>query len=216
MVRFRRGDRRRPGGTGKIHLPDGLRERGTGVYREACEWRITTVRSRGLGDVYKRQDIGRMYCKEVHYELRGRHYFALAFGNTSGGYEVRNAYYKGCLNNKDISLIRHLTEETQENVCVFEGFMDFLSYMTLKLAGDRTVCLAMPCDYLVMNSVNNLKKTLARLQEYSVIHCYLDNDLAGQRTTETIAGMYDGRVSDESCHYAEYKDLNDYLRGKKR
>ena len=58
-------------------------------------------------------DIGRMYCKEVHYELRGRHYFALAFGNTSGGYEVRNAYYKGCLNNKDISLIRHLTEETQ-------------------------------------------------------------------------------------------------------
>ena len=128
-------------------------------------------------------DIGRMYCKEVHYELRGRHYFALAFGNTSGGYE---------------------------------GFMDFLSYMTLKLAGDRTVCLAMPCDYLVMNSVNNLKKTLARLQEYSVIHCYLDNDLAGQRTTETIAGMYDGRVSDESCHYAEYKDMNDYLRGKKR
>ena len=83
-------------------------------------------------------DISRMYCKEVHYELRGRHYFALAFGNISGGYEVRNAYYKRCLNNKDISLIRHLTEETQENVCVFEGFMDFLSYMTLKLAGDRT------------------------------------------------------------------------------
>ena len=161
-------------------------------------------------------DISRMYCKEVHYELRGRHYFALAFGNISGGYEVRNAYYKGCLNNKDISLIRHLTEETQETVCVFEGFMDFLSYMTLKLAGDRTVCLAIPCDYLVMNSVNNLKKTLARLQEYSDIHCYLDNDLAGQRTTETIAGMYGGRVSDESCHYAEYKDLNDYLRGKKR
>ena len=161
-------------------------------------------------------DISRMYCKEVHYELRGRHYFALAFGNISGGYDVRNAYYKGCLNNKDISLIRHLTEETQENVCVFEGFMDFLSYMTLKLAGDRTVCLAIPCDYLVMNSVNNLKKTLARLQEYSDIHCYLDNDLAGQRTTETIAGMYGGRVSDESCHYAEYKDLNDYLRGKKR
>lgn len=60
------------------------------------------------------------------------------------------------------------------------------------------------------------EKTLARLQEYSDIHCYLDNDLAGQRTTETIAGMYGGRVSDESCHYAEYKDLNDYLRGKKR
>lgn len=161
-------------------------------------------------------DISRMYCKEVHYELRGRHYFALAFGNISGGYEVRNAYYKGCLNNKDISLIRHEGEGTQKSVCVFEGFMDFLSYLTLKLAGDRTVCLAMPCDYLVMNSVNNLRKTLVHLQEYSDIHCYLDNDLAGQRTAETIAGMYGGRASDESCRYAEYKDLNDYLRGKKR
>lgn len=113
-------------------------------------------------------------------------------------------------------MIRHLTEETQENVCVFEGFMDFLSYMTLKLAGDRTVCLAIPCDYLVMNSVNNLRKALTHLQEYSCIHCYLDNDLAGQKTAETIAGMYGGRASDESGCYAEYKDLNDYLRGKKR
>ena len=49
-------------------------------------------------------DIGRMYCKEVHYELRGRHYFALAFGNTSGGYEVRNAYYKGCQGLRERSL----------------------------------------------------------------------------------------------------------------
>ena len=29
----------------------------------------------------------------------------LLYTSTSGGYEVRNAYYKGCLNNKDISLI---------------------------------------------------------------------------------------------------------------
>lgn len=48
-------------------------------------------------------DIGRMFCKEIHYELRDRHYFALAFGNVSGGYEMRNAYYKGCIKNKDIS-----------------------------------------------------------------------------------------------------------------
>lgn len=161
-------------------------------------------------------DIGRMFCREVHYELRQRHYFALAFGNISGGYEVRNAYYKGCLNNKDISLIRHRNEETQERVCVFEGFMDFLSYLTLKQTGDNTVCIDMPCDYLVMNSVNNLRKALTHLQEYSCIHCYLDNDLAGQKTAETIAGMYGGRASDESGRYAEYKDLNDYLRGKKR
>ena len=33
-------------------------------------------------------DIGKMFCKEVHYELRRRHYFGLAFGNLSGGYEA--------------------------------------------------------------------------------------------------------------------------------
>lgn len=161
-------------------------------------------------------DIGRMFCKEVHYELRQRRYFALAFGNISGGYEVRNAYYKGCVNGKDISLIRQSCGEAQNRVCVFEGFMDFLSYMTLKQAGDDIVCIDAPCDYLVMNSVGNLKKTLVHLQRYGYIHCYLDNDLAGRKTVETIAGMYDRRVGDEAGRYAGYKDLNDYLRGKKR
>lgn len=161
-------------------------------------------------------DTGRMFCKEVHYELRQRRYFALAFGNISGGYEVRNAYYKGCINGKDISLIQQSRGEVQNRVCVFEGFMDFLSYMTLKQAGDDTVCIDTPCDYLVMNSVGNLKKTLVHLQRYGYIHCYLDNDLAGRKTVETIAGMYDRHVCDEAYRYDGYKDLNDYLRGKKR
>lgn len=161
-------------------------------------------------------DIARMFCREVHYELRRRRYFALAFGNISGGYEVRNPYYKGCINGKDVSLIPQSRSEVQNRVCVFEGFMDFLSYLTLKQAGDDSLCLDLPCDYLVMNSVSNLKKTLGHLQGYAHIHCYLDNDLAGQKTVETIMGMYDRHVHNESHRYAEYKDLNDYLREKKR
>ena len=147
-------------------------------------------------------DIGRMYCKEVHYELRGRHYFALAFGNTSGGYEVRNAYYKGCLNNKDISLIRHLTEETQENVCVFEGFMDFLSASTLGLETG---------DCLVLNSVANVEKAMKHLDGYGRIDCYLDHDEAGRRTLEMLKGHYEERVCDRSALYDGCKDLNEYL-----
>ena len=60
------------------------------------------------------------------------------------------------------------------------------------------------------------KKALEHLQVYEEIHCYLDNDLAGQKTEETIAGMYGKRVHNEALRYHEYKDLNDYLRGKKR
>ena len=40
--------------------------------------------------------------------------------------------------------------------------------------------------------------------------------LEGRKTVETIVGLYGERVIDESVHYNEYKDLNDYLRGKKR
>lgn len=161
-------------------------------------------------------NIGRIFCKEVHYELRKRRYFALAFGNMAGGYEVRNPYYKGCIKGKDISLVKHSHDKVQNRVCVFEGFMDFLSYLTLKQAGNEEVCIDAPCDYLVMNSVNNLKKVLVHLQAYPIIHCYLDNDLAGKKTAETIVGMYGECVHNEAHRYMEYKDLNDYLRGKKR
>lgn len=160
-------------------------------------------------------DIGRTFCKEIHYELRRRRYFGLAFSNLSGGYEVRNPYYKGCLKNKDVSLIRQSHGKTQSHVCIYEGFMDFLSYMTLRQAEDRRICIEVPCDHLVLNSVNNLKKALGHLQEYSFIHCYLDNDLAGQKTVETIASLYVGKVNNESYRYDGYKDLNDYLRDKR-
>lgn len=94
--------------------------------------------------------------------------------------------------------------------------MDFLSYQELHRKGDFHVCIDSPTDFLVMNSVNNLKKCLVELERYTAIHCYLDNDLAGRKTVETIAGLCGNRVTDHSECYYNYKDLNDYLRGKRR
>ncbi len=161
-------------------------------------------------------DIARAFCREVHYDLRRRHYFAIAFGNMSGGYEVRNSYYKGCIIGKDITVVKYRKGETQQCACVFEGFMDFLTYLTLKRSKDDDICTAQATDYIIMNSISNLKRTLMQLEEYRFIYCYLDNDLAGQKTAETIASLYEGRVSDRSSAYSEYKDLNDYIRGRKR
>lgn len=161
-------------------------------------------------------DIARHYCHEIHYELNGRAYFGLAFANRSGGFEIRNAYYKGCINKKDISLIPVSPDCHTKEICLFEGFMDFLSYMTLKESGNETVCIGHACDCLVLNSVNNLRKAMPAVESYEYIHCYLDNDVAGQKTTETIAGLCPGRTTDESIRYRGYKDLNDYLRGKLR
>lgn len=172
---------------------------------------ISYLRSRRID-----ADIGRAFCREVHYDLHRRHYFGIGFANAAGGYEVRNPYYKGCIISKDITVVKYQAEQMQSDICVFEGFMDFLSYLTIKRRGDNDVCIASAADYLVMNSVSNLKKTLVQLDGYECIHCYLDNDLAGQKTVETIAGMYEGRVADESYRYSDYKDLNDYIRKKKR
>ena len=67
-----------------------------------------------------------------------------------------------------------------------------------------------------VNSVANLRKSLEYLSKYEEIHCYLDNDLAGQKTVETFVGMFGETVKDESGKYAEYKDLNDLLWERKR
>ena len=44
-------------------------------------------------------------CKEAHYSVNGKPYFAVAFENVSGGWELRNRYFKGCLGRKDISYL---------------------------------------------------------------------------------------------------------------
>lgn len=160
-------------------------------------------------------ELAKLHCVEIHYDLRRRHYFSIAFRNKSGGFEVRNPYFKGCIMGKDISHILHEQSIIQKHVCVFEGFMDFLSYLTLKKEYDTIVCVNPPCDYIIMNSVNNLKKTLYTLESYEYIHCYLDNDLAGIKTVETYSGFFGMKVVNEAIRYSEYKDLNDYLKKKK-
>lgn len=68
---------------------------------------------------------------------------------------------------------------------------------------------------MVLNSVANLKRSLQYLERYTHIHCFLDNDMAGRKAVETIIGLYEYRVIDNSFRYANHKDINDYLMNKK-
>ena len=47
-------------------------------------------------------DLARKYCKEAHYTLKGKAYFAVAFPNDKGGFETLNPYFKGCLPPKEM------------------------------------------------------------------------------------------------------------------
>ena len=70
-------------------------------------------------------------CKELHFIHNDKPYFAIGFPNMAGGFEVRNRYYKGCVAPKDITHIRQQGEP--RNVCyLFEGFMDYLSFLTIR------------------------------------------------------------------------------------
>jgi len=151
-------------------------------------------------------------CKEARFTHNGKRYFAIAFPNMSGGYEIRNRYFKGCIAPKEISHIRQSGE--QRNTCyVFEGFMDYLSFLTLRLES----CPQCPDfdrqDYMVLNSVANVSKALYPLGSYERIHCFFDNDRAGMEALQQIRKEYDStqHIRDASQIYCGCKDLNEYL-----
>ena len=151
-------------------------------------------------------EIARTVCKELHFDTRGKHYFGIGFPNIAGGYEIRNPFFKGCIAPKDIS---HFYAEEPKKVCfLFEGFMDFLSFMTLRRKENNGLKRQ---DYLVLNSVSNIRKALEPLSHYEDIQCFLDNDEAGQKAYQALLMGLKVPVIDSSGLYADCKDLNEFL-----
>lgn len=142
------------------------------------------------------------HCCRLNYGVRGKRYFAVGFPNMAGGFEVRSRYFKGCIPPKDVSLVK-ATDIPAGECLVFEGFMDFLSALTLGVTGNA--------DCIVLNSVANVEKATGLLDGYGSIGCFLDRDDAGRRTLAALAKRYGERVTDHSSLYDSCKDLNEYL-----
>nr|AAF74729.1 PrmN2 [Bacteroides fragilis] len=151
-------------------------------------------------------------CSEARFTHDGKRYFAIAFPNGSCGYEIRNRYFKGCIAPKEISHIRQSGKA--RNTCyVFEGFMDYLSFLTLRQESCPNYPELDGQDYIVLNSVSNVNKALYPLGNYERIHCFFDNDHAGLEALRQIRMEY-GReryIRDASQIYRGCKDLNEYL-----
>lgn len=160
-------------------------------------------------------NIAQQYCKEVHYSLYGNHYYAIAFMNVAAGMETRNKLYKRCIGKKTISTIYPMGAP-QNHCCVFEGFFDLLTYVTIETwMPDTGISIGVPCDFFVLNGVGEVKQLLPYLKDYDSIHCYLDNDDAGKTATNTIMKSFPDMAIDESYRYKGYNDLNDFLAGTK-
>lgn len=146
--------------------------------------------------------------KELHFKMgeKNQNLYAIGFENNSGGWELRNPFYKGSLLKKDVSII-HLNQDSDDrfknkNVVVFEGFMDMLSFVEMKRFFKG--------DVLVMNSIALLNKTKEHLNNYSEIHLFLDNDHAGKVCKNEILKSFP-KANDCSVIYSEHKDLNEFL-----
>jgi len=157
--------------------------------------------------------LARAECKELHFVHNGKPYFAIGFPNVAGGYEVRNRFFKGCITPKGITHIRQ--QDEPRNVCyLFEGFMDYLSFLTIRVKNNPQYPQLTTQDYIILNSVSNLTKAESLLATYAQIGSFLDNDKAGQNACETLKAKFGERLLDKSLYYRDYKDLNDYLCGK--
>jgi len=149
-------------------------------------------------------EVGFKYLKEISYKVEDKTYFALGFENASGGWEVRNPLFKGCLGKKDISFI----EAGAKSLKAFEGFFDFLSFVTISDNSE------IDSDVLILNStaMKGRGVELVKEKNYEVIDVYFDNDNAGKNTLEFFKqGLPGIRITSQNHLYKDFNDLNDFL-----
>lgn len=156
------------------------------------------LRERGIAP-----DVAGALCREVHYAVGERRFFAIGFRNDAGGWELRSPQFKGSSAPKSITTFdRH-----GDTALLFEGFFDLLSHLTLQHESEPTA------DTAVLNSVVNLPRALPFLARHTTIHAFLDNDEAGHLTLERLRSALPGAtVIDRAESYRAHKDLNESLR----
>ena len=164
---------------------------------------VAELHNRPLLDYLKSRsitaDIARQFCKEVGFSISGKSWMAIGFPNRSGGWELRNQWFKGTSTPKDISYI----PGDSKSVYVTEGFMDFLSLVQLRLPEPDV-------SFLILNSAALIGRSLDLLRPYPECHLFLDRDNSGY-SAASILGEAGLDYTDRSTVYRGFKDLNDYL-----
>lgn len=176
-------------------------------------------------------------------ETRKSSYFAIGNRSVGGGWNLRypargkgkgkravkgpcdqmwSAYDKAggeCLSSVDDEGAVSLPEASSHNVVVFEGAMDFLSWMAWtgrRIPGDT--------DVVVLNSTEHVRSAMPFITAHANVIGYLDNDRAGDTAASIIAKACAEKASaggrcaffDKRSLYASFNDLNDAWRQESR
>ena len=139
------------------------------------------------------------FCKEIHYRIGGRTYFAIGLQNRSGGWELRNSYWKGSTSPKDVSLIKN----DSKNLAITEGMFDLLTLMELM------PYIVNSHDLLVLNTTAFVKRMIKEIREYENVELFLDRDKTGLGMTELLLEKCPNS-RDMSSLYGGFKDINEW------
>lgn len=162
---------------------------------------INYLQSRGISP-----ELAFNYLQEIYFNYGKTSYFGLCFPNDSRmGYDVRYNNFKGYVGaSKDISTVVYVPGSP---LLVFEGFMDFLSYLTyFKKTSLKNSVIVLNSTCLVSRAIEKIKGL-----DISKIYLLLDNDEAGKNATEKIMDEVNLEVIDKADIYKNNKDFNDFL-----
>lgn len=169
---------------------------------------ITVIRTKPLGSnraitdyLHSRcvsLETAKNFCREVYYSIGDKRYFGL--GNEhENGWAIRNKYWKGC-SAQGFSYYKNQSD----TLCLFEGIFDLMSYVELQKNEKKRE------DFIVLNSLGNLKDVFPEIPKYDRVDLYLDRDIAGEKASRLLMDSF-SRCSDRSSFALPYKDLNEYL-----
>ena len=148
--------------------------------------------------------VAKVYCKQVWYKYNRSLFFAIGLENIKGGWELRNRIVKNCSSPKSYSLIKR----DGKQLVIVEGMFDLFSLAVLEEE------LTSTSDVIVLNSLAFISDVEDYVNHYVngyvTILLYLDNDRAGDKTTEYLTEKYPF-VIDQRATYKSHKDLNEYL-----
>jgi DNA primase len=196
-------------------LPDDSREkRPRQLAARVANYRIEAIKELGRHPAITRYlksrgiwEAAQGKVKEVYYTIaggpkQGRRFFSAGWQNELGAWELRNRIgnrdFKACLGRKAVTVV----PGNPEHLSLFEGYMDYLSWLTDNPQATDTV--------LVLNSVNLIQAAIAKASSFASINVYFDRDKAGQTALQTLQAAIP-QAEDGSPVYSRHKDYNEML-----
>lgn len=154
-------------------------------------------------------DIASLYLREARlwHRQKEKEYHGLSFANDKGGLEFRNPFMKSSFGKKAITTIQG---ETNDSLHLFEGFMDFLSVLTIyELEKPNS-------KVIVLNSLSLHSGLLTSLEEFKgTIYSWYDNDDAGRSATQQLLSWSGSRddiqIKPMNDSYEGFKDVNEWI-----